>query len=353
MSPLPRTVEGITLRWLNEALRSRHPGITVRAMRITNIIWGTSTKVLVELDYAGDGAADGIAHQLCIKGEFDEKLRQSLTGVVTTGTQIEADFYNDLAPRLGVPVARYWYAGSEPGMGILILDNLSALDYRFGTPTEPWTPELVAKALDILAVLHATTWGKSFPEVPWLVAGSEVLRGYTEFLQSEAHWKEQFARPGAFQLHPYLADRERSLAGLRAMWRYDTTHAHCVVHGDAHLGNTCIDPGGNPFFIDWAAPCFNHWAIDVAYFVTGAMSVADRRHTERDLLAHYLDRLAAHGGPVLDRGEAWDDYRRHLIHGMNWGVLPPTMQSQENVHAMGERHGVAMVEHDTLRLLGV
>jgi hypothetical protein len=321
-------------------------------MHIESIVWGTSTKVLARLDYAGDHAAFGIPRQLCIKGEFDEKLRQALTGVTITGTQIEADFYNDLAPRLGVPVARSWYAGSEPGMGILILDNLAARHYTFGTPTEPWTPELVAKALDSLAVLHATTWSKSFPELAWLKVGSDAVREYTEFLQSEAHWKAQFSRPGVYRLHPYLADRERSLRGLRAMWRYDAMHAHCVVHGDAHLGNASIDPDGNPFFIDWAGPCINNWAIDVAYFIAGTLSVDDRRNAERDLLAHYLDRLAAHGGPVLERGETWDDYRRHLIHGMNWCVLPPTMQSQENVRAMGERFGEAMVEHDTLRLLG-
>lgn len=349
---LPRTVEELTAPWLTEALQSHCPGIHVTALTIEKIIWGTATKVLVDVRYDPGAQSYSIPNKLCIKGELDERLRKTLD-ISMTGTQMEAGFYADLAPKLGVPLARHWFAGSEPGMGLLILDNLAAANFTFGAPTEPWSPELVSKALDILAILHGSTWGKRFPDVSWLQVGSPAHRGYTEFLMSEKHWQERAADPEAYRLLPYVADRERSLKGWHALWRYDETHSQCLVHGDAHLGNTCIDPAGQPFFIDWGAPNLSNWAIDVAYFITGAMTVQDRRAHEDDLVHRYLAQLAAHGGPRLDLAEAWDDYRRHLIQGMNWGVLPPSMQAREYVAAMGERYGVAMSDHDTLGALGV
>lgn len=352
-TPLPRTVEQLTPQWLTTVLQERCPGITVTGMKTDRIMWGTATKVLVDLQYGGDYKVSGIPNKLCIKGELDEKLRAQLVGVNTTGTQIEAAFYNDIGPSLGVPMARHWYAGSEPGMGILILDNMAASGYTFGEPSKAWTPELVGKSLDILAKLHGSTWDKKFPDVPWLQVGSPVHRGYAEFLMSEKHWKDQFALPDVYQLIPYVADRERGLKGWRAMWAYDDANSHCLVHGDTHLGNMCVDPAGNPFFIDWAAPSIAHWALDIGYFIAGSLSVADRRAHERDLLRHYLDGLASHGGPKLAWEDAWADYGRHMLQGLLWGILPPTMQAPEYVAAMGERYGTAMMDHKTYELLGV
>jgi Phosphotransferase enzyme family len=350
---LPRSIEELTPQWLNGAIRSHCPDITVTSATIEKIIWGTATKVLMDVQYAGDYQKYGIPHKLCVKGELDERVRQAIAGITMTGTQVEADFYNDLAPKLGLPLPRHWYGGSEPGMGILILDNLTAVNGTFGAPTEPWTPDLVSKAFDILAKLHASTWDKKYPELTWLQVGAANVRQYNEFLMSDGHWKEHFVRPEVFQLPAALADRERGLNALRNLWRYDDTNAHCVIHGDAHLGNTAIDASGQPYFIDWAGPCYSCWAFDVSNFMVGALTVADRRANERDLISHYLDRLAFHGGPALNRAEAWDDFRRHILNGLVWTTLPTALQSTENVHAMGERYSAALIDHDTFKLMGV
>ncbi|HEX5806337.1 MAG TPA: phosphotransferase [Macromonas sp.] len=350
--PLPRTIEELTPAWLNEALQERCPGIRVTALTFDHIIPGTTSKILMDVQYEG-GAQYGMPHKLCVKGEFDEGSRQALSAMTTTGTQIEAAFFNDLAPRLGLPLPRHWYGGSEPGMGILALDNLAVQHYRFGTPTEAWAPELVAKALDILAILHGSTWDQRFPEIEWLTVGSTGVRQAGEMLMSSAHWQNHFEHPEAYTMPAALKDNLRILEGYRAMWRFDDAHAHCVIHGDAHVGNTCISPEGQPFFIDWAGPSYSHWGIDVPYFMIGALTVEDRRAHERELFNHYLDRLVAHGAPAQDRSEAWDDYRRHAIHGLMWATLPPQLQSRANSLAMGERFTSAVIDHDSLKLLGV
>lgn len=348
---LPHAIDEVTPQWLTQALRERCPGITVARAEVQHVIWGTSTKVLMRIEQ--HGADCGIPERICVKGELDERVRQSLAGLAMTGTQVEASFYNDLAPRLGVPLPRHWYGGAEPGLGILILDDLAALGTTFGTPTRPWSIDEVGKGLDILAILHASTWGKRFPELGWLKVGfSPAIRQYTELLMSAEHWQSHFTKLEVFKLPAALADRERSLKALRAMWAYDDEHPCCLIHGDAHLGNTCIDAAGQPYFIDWAGPSISHWALDVSYFIAGSLSVADRRAAERDLFNHYQQHLQQHGGPVLDAGASWDDYRRHMMHGLGWTTLPPTMQSVENVQAIGERYTAAIIDHDSLRMLG-
>jgi len=350
--PLPRAVDGLTPEWLTDAIGVTRPGIKVSSVTVDGIIWGTATKILVDLTYDGAAAA-GLPNKLCIKGEFDERVRRTLAAMTMTGTQVEALFYNDLGPKLGVPLPRHWFGGSEAGMGILILDNLSAVDATFGTPTQPWRPELVAKALDILAILHGSTWNKAFPGVSWLPVGPTAIRQANEFLMSAAHWSAHFGDSQVFQLPSGLKDRERCLKGLHAMWQYDDSHAYSLIHGDAHVGNTCIDAQGQPFFIDWAGPCLSCWAFDVANFMVGALTVEDRRSSEIDLLRDYLVRLANHGGPTLQWSNAWDDYRRHILNGLIWPTVPPTMQPPENVRVMGERYTTALLDHDTLGLLGV
>lgn len=350
---LPRSVEGLTAEWLTSAIRTHCPDITVTSAATGKIIWGTSTKVLMDLQYEGDYRKYGLPEKICVKGEFDERMREAFKNVQVTGTQIEADFYNDMGPKLGELMPRYWFGGSEPGMGILILDNLAEQRVTFGAPTEPWSPELVQSALEILAALHGLSWGKSYPQFEWLQVGSVAVRQYTEQLFAEQRWREHFSDPGVFQMPKALADRERNLRGLRAMWKYSDERANCVVHGDAHIGNTFIDKAGRPYFIDWAGPCISNWAIDVSYFVAGTLTVEDRRHTEKDLINSYLKKLTESGGPNLEWEQAWMDYRMHHLHGLGWSTLPPSMQAREYVFAMGERHTTAIIDHETLKLLGV
>jgi len=347
---IPDTIEGLTASWLTQAIGQRCPGLTVTSATVDRVIWGTSTKVLMPIEYTGPRDCE-LPQRLCVKGEFDERVRNSLTTVTMTGTQVEAQFYNDVAPRLGIPMPRHWFGGSKPGMGVLILDDLAALGATFGDPVRPWPPERVARALEILAALHASTWDRRFEGIAWLGIGSPTLRQYSEFLMSEAHWQTHFTQPDAFKLPRALSDRQQALNALRAMWRYDDQHAHCLVHGDAHLGNTCVAAGGQPFFIDWAGPSISHWALDVSYFIAGSLTVADRRSHERDLLQHYGRQLRERGGPQLQEGAVWDDYRRHQLHGMCWSTLPSTLQSPENVDAMAERYTCAMLDHDSIQLL--
>jgi hypothetical protein len=154
--------------------------------------------------------------------------------------------------------------------------------------------------------------------------------------------------PAAFR------DRERIRRAIFEMWRLDDTEGvPCLAHADAHIGNTYVDAKGHPRFIDWQGACIAPAIDDVSYFVTGALTVEDRRAHEQSLLRYYLDRLVAEGGPKLGFDDAWLDYRRHTVHGFLWVLTPPEMQAPVRVRAMGDRYVAALEDHETLRLLGV
>ena len=76
-----------------------------------------------------------------------------------------------------------------------------------------------------------------------------------------------------------------------------------------------------------------------------ALPVAERRRTERDLLAHYLDRLRARdieppAGASVERG-----IRLGILHGFYlWGITQ--MVHPSVTRAMLERMGTAAADHD-------
>jgi len=87
-------------------------------------------------------------------------------------------------------------------------------------------------------------------------------------------------------------------------------HAHFWCHGDCHIGNTYLLPGDRGGLLDWQLTARGSWAHDISYLIITALSVADRRNRERQLIRYYLDRLARYGvAQVPAEEEAWYEYR--------------------------------------------
>ena len=344
---LPMTVDELTEEWVSGALREHNPAVEPEGVEIDQVIWGTATKVLLSVAYAEGSAADGPPQRLCVKGALDEKMRQYGIGGACL---LEAAFYKHIADGLARPMARHWYAeySETPRQGIVILDDIGAGGGSFGRPTEPWPVDRVAAALELLASWHGATWGMDASRYPWMGVGSSSVRSVTDVILGEEHWDAHFSASYAPSLPDSLRDRARILEALKAMWRDDDTRPMALSHYDPHLGNTFIDADGRPGFLDWQGVCVAPYIDDVTYFIGGALTVEDRRASERDLLAEYLRALAAAGGPALELDAVWPEYQRHHLHGFLWAVTPPVMQSPENVAAMTARYVAALEDHDSL-----
>jgi hypothetical protein len=340
---LPERPEELTAEFLSTVLDSK-----VESAELVEVIAGTATKVRMRLDY-GDPDV-GLPEQVCVKGGFDDAMRQLNSG--NDAYRLEARFFGDLAPKLTIPLPRSFASVlvDEGSQGIVVMEDLVASGASFGDPCHAMTVNEVRSGLEVQAQWHASTWGQTSELAPWLRVGSEAVRAAGRMLLGPDYWSYFVEQPWAPDLPAALSAREELLGAFENLWRYEDANAACLCHGDAHIGNTyAVD--GNVGFLDWQGIAVGPWSYDVAYFVTGALSIADRRRHERDLLRHYGDALALHGGPALMEHELWDGYRRHTLHGFLWAVTPPVMQTIERVHAMAERHIAAIEDHDTLALL--
>ena len=357
----PRSVGELTPQWLTRALRARTPGITVEDVEIVEAIWGTATKVRIRATYAEVADSAGPPRALCVKGGLDKRWRMKagnaavrrLTRFDAAGAyRLEAEFYDRLAPVLAAPLPRCWSAevDAATGQGLVVLDDLVAAGARFGDPTVAWEVDRVAAALEVQAAWQAGSWGLQRSAYPWLPA-SPIVRELTPILLSAVHWNTHFRRRQAPALPVELEDRRVVAAAFDAMWRRHRDQAACLSHGDAHIGNAYLDADRQPTFFDWQGVCIGPPLDDVSYFITGALSTADRRAHERSLLEHYLAALSAGGAPAPTFEVAWQAYRSYALHGFLWAVTPPLMQPWCNVRAMADRHIAAILELETLSAL--
>jgi hypothetical protein len=89
------------------------------------------------------------------------------------------------------------------------------------------------------------------------------------------------------------------------------------------------------------------WYLDVGYHLASTLRVDDRRRAERDLVRHYLARLAGHGVEAPSEDAAWLVLRHGLVHGFYlWGIRLKV--DPEITTALLERLGTAVDDHDAL-----
>ncbi|RBA14262.1 hypothetical protein FPRO05_03054 [Fusarium proliferatum] len=291
---LPLMVNELTKHWFTKILDKR-----VQDVEVIETVHGTASKISIKLTF--ENGTDNSASNICVKGGFNPDIRESLPFLYAI-YRLEAEFYYYLAPRLKIPLPPVLYAGTDTmnGQGIVVMANLEAQGYTFGNPLETWPVERARMSVEQLATLHASTWGDRGEQIP-------------------------------------------SLFGNQT----------CIVHGDAHIGNTFISPAGEPGFLDWQVVHSASALRDVAYFVGGSLSIQDRRAYEKDLLQSYLGTLKHAGGPQLEIEDVWEEYRRQTFHGFAWALAGPLMQSREIVDAMVEQHCAAIVDHKSIELLEV
>ena len=331
---LPLTTDEVTAGWLADALDAG-----VERAETTGIVWGTATKVLLEVTYAG--GEDRYPARLCVKGGFVPEL----LGIMGPGYQAEARFYRDVAPRLGAGVPRCFFAALDDttGQGVVVLEDLAAAGARFCDARRPLSPDQVAAGLDMLAAWHA----RKDLDDPWL-AGNPHFRPMVRGLLSPEHWDAHIGQTVSGPVLDVLTDRLRVGRAFDALWASEDTRPPTFVHGDANLTNVYLDAAGAPRFLDWQFACRCDPLHDVALFLVGALSVEDRRTHEQALLRGYL---AARGEGAEPFDTAWDAYRRHPLHGVMYALTPEAMQPADVRAALADRFAQAAVDLETLAAL--
>ncbi|MFJ9176170.1 phosphotransferase family protein [Streptomyces sp. NPDC102360] len=346
--PAPHDLDtALSPAWLTAVLRQRHSGVTVTATEVTERIETVATKVRFDVSYANGAAPEGAPRALCVKAYFNPATRQRGT------SRAEVDFYRLLAGSLPVrtPPCVHAEVDEETGHPLLLMHDLVATGHRFGDPLMGFGRDQAAGTLDQLAALHAATWDGAGQKVDLAAAFPPRLARLTGYMGPE-RLQAQLDDGRAPDVPAGVRRADRLLAAVNALAELSPAHPRCLVHGDVHTGNVYATADGSPGLIDWQVVQYGVWALDVGYHLAAVLDPDERARSERELLDHYLDRLAAHGGTPPGRDEAWWAYRAQLPYGFFlWGITRAVERPITERHT--GRLAQAVAWHDSFGLLGV
>ncbi|KAI0809322.1 kinase-like domain-containing protein [Xylaria sp. FL0064] len=336
-SQLPALINEITPEWLSSVL-----GMKVRSIKRTGEMHGTASKLFVV------AKNENGERRFCLKGGFNPAFIEQMPWIVMI-YQREVEFFNRVAPTLkGMDLPKAWWAGHTPSQGIVVMEDLAARGCKFGNPVDTWPVYRVRQGVEQLAALHAKTWGVRPEDYPWLTSDYDqailtLMKTYNAVVNG----------PDRPYVHEYLRDQDRVTAVLKKHYRSRNPKFQCLLHGDAHLGNTYLDRGA-PRFLDWQMIHIGSALHDVAYYIASALTVENRRAYEWKLVDHYLSILAKFGVRKNLKTSDEDlrtEYKKSFLAGIGWIMCPYEMQPRDCVHAMAVRYAAALDDHKVLELV--
>jgi thiamine kinase-like enzyme len=353
---LPLHYEEITPAWLTSALvpalapapGSESGNAEVVGLRLGEADEGTSSRRRIHLTWNDAGQRAGLPASVFCKSTFHLENRYIIG--MNGGIAAEATFYNTVRPKLPIVAPEALFSRYDPAsLNSLIIMRDIAGEVTFGSHELTLTEEQARSQLRLLATLHARYWES--PELETELAVWNSWEKYFTITVEEAGFGPSCAR--GFQLAEDVIPARlfpraeeiwpATLACVAAHQRLPRT----LLHSDPHLKNWYIAADGGMGLNDWQCSSKGNWGRDVAYTISTALAVEDRRNWERDLLGHYLEELRAAGVAAPDFNEAWRIYRQQLFAALAWwtGTLGQPPEAPKMQPAATAREFIRRMAH--------
>lgn len=354
--PVP-TVDAMSAAWLTEALRTRWPEATVEDFRVESVSEGTHHRHRVHLELAA-GAPAGAPTSLFTKSLPTLEVRM-ISGI-TGHARAEGRFFQQIRPELQIeaPVAyASWFDRDSAAAVHLLEDLVASKQATFCDATTTVTEAMATEMVLLLAQMHGQLLSdpRLDTDFGWLVPFDRWFKGGITKLGIDVY-HEQAMVQAADRIPAALMDRRPALwdavmASLEPHVNGPTT----LLHSDVHIGNWYQTGDGHMGLCDWQCIARGHWSRDLAYAITAALTVEDRRAWEEGLVRTYAEALSATSGSTVTFDEAFLGYRRQIPHALlMWtptlchSDLLPHMQSDEISLAMIERMTAAIDDLDSI-----
>ena len=277
------------------------------------------------------------------------KIRLVVEGAGLTAAEIR--FYRELSSGVPVRTPECIYSRHDGANFELVLEDLKERYQISGGETACSLSEAEA-VVDALADLHAFGWKANLPA--WMERQLDRER------KLGARLGVRLMRSGLRAAGDLITPKLWREAIVYELLRRDadrvlTSGPLTLIHNDCHRGNLAFDQNGEPIFFDWQMTRVGQWARDVSYFCTFSLDRSERSRSERNLLERYLERLAAAGGPVLPRKDAWTAYRRHTAYAFEAAAVTLGLTASEDTAARIwlQRSAAAVEELDSFSALGL
>lgn len=358
---LPRSPADLSASWLTAALCRGAPGARVSAVRLRDHSAGTTTRARLELDYEGADAARLPRH---VFAKFASTLPQRLMLGLGGFIECEPRFYAQVRPLLALeaPVGYFAAVARRSWRSLVLIEDVAAT--RGARFWQPGTRVTRAQIEDLLAA--AAAWHGALWESPRLGAWRWLKTPAQQMLVIDALiGAADRTRAGAERARGVIpAGLRRRRAdlheALRRSMRVASEGPLTYLHGDLHVANAYLSADGRMGVCDWQTSLRGSWAFDFGYLLATALEVEDRRAWERELLAFYLERLAAAGGGRIHRERAWRAYRQATLYPYfawtytigRWRLQPHFQAEQVSLTLLG-RIAAAIEDLDSLGALGL
>jgi thiamine kinase-like enzyme len=357
-SDVPVSVADVTAEWLTAVLCADAPGAAVEAVEVVGGSDGSTSRRALRLRYNDAGRKAGLPERLF--GKATPTLQNRLICGLSGAMLCERDFYTILRPLLEIeaPVAYFAAADPETFRSIILFADMSENGTVF---TNPYSVIDRAKAEDmvtLMATFHAKLWKSPLlARMTHLKTSLQFQEDVSDCIEFEERSNIGMDRaaaviPASVRRDKHALWHEGLMPSLRINVRLPNTFTHC----DVHIGNWYTTAAGRMGLTDWQCVSRGHGAGDIAYALSSALTIEDRRAWERDLVALYGETLKQLG---VDDPEGTDNlwlrYRQQMFHALyNWvytigsGDNQPDMQPDDISMINIERMATAIEDLDSL-----
>ena len=350
MTTAVRGGDGLTAEFMTAALAACLGATAVTAVEAEPVGTGqVSDSYRLHLTY--DGPAD-LPPTLVAKVPAADPASRSAARAFRT-YEIEASFYEQLAPDLPVALAQCYYAAYDAGPDeyIVLLEDVSPA--APGDQLAGLHPDDAAAAVVELAALHAAGWDRAeLAALPWLNRSGPDAAAVLAAAIAELYpgFRERYAdrlEPGTLTLiEDFLPHARSYLAG--------SDGPRTIVHGDFRADNLLFGRD-RPVVLDWQTAGFGAATGDLSYFLASSLPVAARRRYEDALVRRYHAGLLSRG-VELSWHDCWTGYRRHAFSGIVMDIVAAmfvqqTARGDEMFATMARRHARHALDLDALGTL--
>ena len=322
----------------------------------------TSARASARLSYSSDSPAD-LPEDVILKLSFDPRKKGTdawfcqLHGLFAN----EVNFYNRIRPGLAIeaPGSLGGYFDPKTHRYVLVMEDVTRRGASFPSNLDEVGVDNVKRILDTLVPLHAQFWesDRFAGDLSWIE--THLAGGVENHMRNEI---PQNGIRSELELHKFkreilerLGTTERELfAGKCANKEHQSRLPQTLLHGDLHIGNTYRMPDKSVGLHDWQLFVKGFALHDVTYIINTALSVAERRAHEHELLEYYRDSLVACGvANPPDMDTLWLEHRRAALWTLyiGWLTCPPASYGWETLAVALTRVSTAVEDHETLSLI--
>lgn len=365
LDDVPPSPEALDTGWLTLALCQSIPGAAVTGFELGPRNDGTSARRTMRVTYNAAGADAGLPEAVFTKSA--PSFLNRMVGAGARLAQIEASFYRDVRPTLGIEAPVTLCAAFDPKSHrlMLITDDVTiSRGASFGTALDRRLTRAQAEDLvGTLAGLHARFWNAPLHSMfgAWLQGTERYFQMLDDALNAKARILSGFERARDVLPAAVYRRRHEVYEALVVSQRHHATGGPATfLHGDVHPGNWYLTADGRLGLYDWQMCVIGGPARDLAYAITTHLTTEDRREWEHGLLDRYTEELAVRGVASPPSGsDLFLAYRRQVIYGMfAWlatigrSPLQPKYQPDDISLVNLARMSQACADLDTLDALG-